>query len=1019
MLLTSWPVWLDAQDFLGAQAVLRRAEAPNGKPVDESAKDPSSRLRDDLKSFSRSVTNLAADDAAQRWLELVDRAAKVRRSAMPGARRFSIPVRADDLLWALPPPTAWNELSQAISARPPASGEGELREQGLRLLAATLTADAAARSRIITNLQAKAVAASADKAYLYQNLLAQLSRTTLALSNDPDAILRSLGYQLASSPGLDVRQLEVPNLVSLIGREKAEAILRKMLVTPGVALEFNLPSETSRLARKLALELVDQIKTPQWGLVNSLDATELYEALDKRFPTPTNSIASLAGLPADTPDIEPGMEFGLNQKSGAQVYYVLGLISKGRTSEAIVLTRSLKGKLAGYLFDSAFRAMENSGQVSALDSFFHALLSQDPTLPYWDQYVGIAARAGQTERMLALVRQASGRQDLSNDSKAAMHQILFKALLAADDVDGGVEQARRLIALNATTPAKDRYSSGQLGVMMARIGVLLGKPELIEEGTTEAKKWLAGSSGRNPRGEGRLVTGPLTQILADLKRGPEAESILADALAGATPPGSMEAEFELSGLGVSRPILTQLVALYFSAGRYDDVVTLLEQSPSWGAKDLSGLFETSAWGGGVSLSELHGRESDLPVPYLAAASLAARSRKESAARINDALLDREPGLDRAYELLLSLDGTNAIRRLDELFARDQFQERPLIWKANLQRQQNQLDAAEQTIRQAIAIDPSDGEQGRGDRMRAYALLAEILDARGNKKDADLYREAVKAIRLSEQADQYNAAGLLKRAVAMYQDALKHFADAYCIQSRLAVQLAALGMSAQAEEHYRRAYELMPDSFGRVESHCFGCERVFDGDHAQGVAEKVFTKLAAERPDKAQVHYLLGFLRQEQERYSEALTNYLAAVRLDPDYLNAWVKAEEVSKQTTLSTKTRDEIAFNILRLDPLQRHSRSDFERVSDLSGLWQSVASAVRHQTPQADDLFALAASKAALEKSEKGAASTRRAAQFEMMRQMREDRTRLTPASAVAQTPFIRIAGEMILNNEFEFVE
>jgi tetratricopeptide (TPR) repeat protein len=212
---------------------------------------------------------------------------------------------------------------------------------------------------------------------------------------------------------------------------------------------------------------------------------------------------------------------------------------------------------------------------------------------------------------------------------------------------------------------------------------------------------------------------------------------------------------------------------------------------------------------------------------------------------------------------------------------------------------------------------------------------------------------------------------------------------------------------------------MPDSFGRVESHCFGCERVFDGDHAQGVAEKVFTKLAAERPDKAQVHYLLGFLRQEQERYSEALTNYLAAVRLDPDYLNAWVKAEEVSKQTTLSTKTRDEIAFNILRLDPLQRHSRSDFERVSDLSGLWQSVASAVRHQTPQADDLFALAASKAALEKSEKGAASTRRAAQFEMMRQMREDRTRLTPASAVAQTPFIRIAGEMILNNEFEFVE
>ena len=50
-----------------------------------------------------------------------------------------------------------------------------------------------------------------------------------------------------------------------------------------------------------------------------------------------------------------------------------------------------------------------------------------------------------------------------------------------------------------------------------------------------------------------------------------------------------------------------------------------------------------------------------------------------------------------------------------------------------------------------------------------------------------------------------------------------FADAYCIQSRLALRYSELGDYVKAEQHYQRAFELMPDSFGRIESHCFGCE----------------------------------------------------------------------------------------------------------------------------------------------------------------------------------------------------
>ncbi|HTR42916.1 MAG TPA: tetratricopeptide repeat protein [Pseudomonadales bacterium] len=405
---------------------------------------------------------------------------------------------------------------------------------------------------------------------------------------------------------------------------------------------------------------------------------------------------------------------------------------------------------------------------------------------------------------------------------------------------------------------------------------------------------------------------------------------------------------------------------------------------------------------------LHIHPSPMPVPFVAAAALADKGRTNEALRIDDALLDKTPELDRGYELLISLKGTNAIPQLDEIFKADQFQTRPLIWKAHLLQQDGQLEEAEKTVRQAIAIDPSDGEQGRGDRMRAYAELADIREARGDQKEADFYRQVVQAIRVSEEADQYYMAGLLKHAIAMYEQGLDHFADAYCIQSRLAIQLAALGKTSEAAEHYRRAYELMPDSFGRVESHCFGCERVFDGGQAQSIAEKVFAQLVAERPDKPQVYYLLGYLQTEEDRYYEAWTNFQTAVRLDPDYLNAWAKLQEVSQQIMVSPEAKEDIALNILRLDPLQRHTSADFKGVTDLARLWNAAAVAEQFQPKPVSNLFPLTASKVAMEKNPDN--SNERTRFMEVMRSRNESQG-LTPARAIAETPFLRLSGELIL--------
>ncbi|HTQ29736.1 MAG TPA: hypothetical protein VMI53_00865, partial [Opitutaceae bacterium] len=802
------PENIHAQDYMGANAVLHKVEESCAKPNEKHEKDEPSKLRDDLKLFGQISVHLAPAEAATRWLELVDRAAKIQRQSAQNYNPSVMPITADDLMNVLPPPAVWNELAKAIAMRPPAKDGGDVREAGLRLLAATLTGDAAGRSREITNIQAKAAAADRQSAYFYREILGQLGQAVLTTSDDPDDILKSLGYQLAYTNGQDVCRLMMPNLILLIGAEKAEVFLRKALVTPKVMLEFRMPDETSRLAQKLALELMDQLKTPQWGLVNSLDAIDLYEALDKHFGGQTSNSMSLPGVANVVPDINPINQEDDDQKSSAEIYYMLGLISKNRTQEAVAVAKRLKGQNIEYMCDEAFKAMENAGYTSALDNFLHALLSQNPTLPFWDQYVETATHAGQTERMLILVRDTITHEGLSDNKQATLHKILFKALLAADDVDGGLQEARRLIALDATKQSNSGYNAGELGIMITQIGVLLQKPKLTEEGIGVAKKWLATHADQNSSNwETTSILVSLTKILFELKRGPEAESILTDALVNAVRTGNLQPDYSGNGGGPPRQILAELVTLYYQAGRYDNVLDLLEQSPNWSAKDLSELFELSLWGNQISMMPSLAGSSRLPIPYLAASSLVAKGRKEQAQKITDALLDREPGLDRGYELLLALNGAKAIPRLDELFERDQFEERPLIWKAYLLRQQNLLAEAEKILRQAIAIDPTDGEEGRGDRLRAYAELADVLEARGNKKEADFYHRIVKAVRLSEDADQFYMAGLLKRAGAMYQEALNSFSDAYCIQARLAIQLAALGKNEEAEEHYRRAYEL--------------------------------------------------------------------------------------------------------------------------------------------------------------------------------------------------------------------
>jgi tetratricopeptide (TPR) repeat protein len=1006
-----------AENYQGAVAVLQQAAESSHKANSEvKASSPAAQLRADLKTFQKHSATLTPVEAAKQWLALVDRFTQLTETPANFFQQAGeeASLEPQELLEALPPPATWAELTKAIESRPPGEGVQALHELGLRLLAHALAGDVSKRQDDLAALQAFAAKAKSNQTYFYNPLFEELGRYIVSLQDNPDAVLQALESKLSQQSQTDFQShFQIPDLVSLVGPEKAEAFLRRALVKSKGQLEIDAATATDKLAQKLALELVKDLKTPQWSLVNSLDAADLYEAMEKRFaPTDTNAVpVAMPGLPVMQLPAQTPNDY---EKQTARIYYLLGLVAHGRTADAVQVAKQFEKENNAYFPDEVIREMERGGFISQLNGFFHDLLQQNPELPFWEEYVQLAAHADQTAEMVNLVKATLAKPELSKSQRLQLRQLLYAALLANDEVEAGVAELRRLIQTNAQPVMLqmnyEREDRGQLALKLAQIGHLLNHLEWQEEGVAAAKE--AGQKPELPdySSWGNSTAISLAKFLEDIHRGPEAESVLAVALSNAVAQKQSQPSFDFSERNPSAGlILAALARLYHDAGRDADVIQLFDQAPYWGAKDLAGLNVRQ-----IDLEELipsfSYKHTTVPVGFYLASALAKTGRPAEARKLLDALFAQSPGCDRLYELLLSLDDAQVPSELDALFARDQFEERPLIWKAHWLRTHQRLEEAEQAARKAISIDPTDGEEGPGDRLRAYAELAEIRAARGDTNEAATLRGAVGAVHEAELADQFNSAGLLKQALAMYQDSLTKFADAYCIHARLAILLSDLGQHEAAEEHYRRAYELMPDSFGRVESYCFGCQRAFDGERAQSIAETVFTRLVKETPNKPQVHYMLGYLRDEEGRYQEALASYRVAVRLDPDYLNAWVKIESINEHIFQSAAERDAVVFNLLRLDPQGQHASPSFELVSDLAALWNNVAAANAKLPAKPESLYLLSASKAEMEKQEVQTGNQGWRERMEYIRSFQESAQAMTPGKAVAQNGFIQTAQRLL---------
>lgn len=1011
----------DADGIVGAEHIIDAAKkaAEKNAPADEAVADESLTWQEQLERFRADQKELGPQEAASRWLDIALRGLADEDNWQVFGQAVSV----------LPGPDSWPSLEEKVLALPVAAGltvQQKLRVYALRIFVQTLNNDQDAVGETMATIKGLV-------GTLPQEAQGEMSDTVAALKaainrQERGGNLRDLdGYRAYIEMCVkryrewgDLDSVPLADLVDQFGEEEAQAFLVDALKQPVLLDTRQSGTKTQALAQRLMMQHIDKLAVAQWYLVGDKDTIQVYEALVDRFnlQPAANDEPGAAGpdLPEEVADEISRLRQELGelrtQRSGtswaeqsaravADRHYLEALLAAGRDDKIkVLLAKMLKATSEDHVFYDydIFSTFEDADQNQKLWEIINELLVDAESVPAqaWQLYASMGEKRGETDavvqRLDALLDKDPPAFADNPEALAGLLATRYQVLLAAGRLDPAVAAIRKAMS---AWPSKHLYENP--GSDLVELGLLFDKAPWVDEGLA----WMADDKRSTYYRE------DLIALSEDAGRYAQVERLLKEQLitavkerAGLSPLDRYQRSSYFDLHSGTDAALFHLTTFYHRIGRHEDALRVLTEAPWWSVDDLAALLKQSSY------------DSDLvPLVVASAAALADAGRAAEARACALSAIALAPDDDDAYAVYVSLSGEAGLARLDAIYLRDQFEERPLIWKAHLLNTLRRHPEAAEVAKRAIAIDPSDGDQGKGDRMRVYEVLADALAGMGKDEEEAFYREVVAAIRLSEYADDLYSIGMRERATELYQRALNRFADAYCIQSRLALRLYSAGKVDEAAEHYRRAFELMPDSFGRVESHCFGCEGVFSSDTAQQIAEDVFTGMLKERPGKPQLHYLLGYLRSSQGREAEAYIHFKNAVELDPDYVNAWRRISSSSYTSELPPEEQDEIVFNMLRVDPLRRHASANTQDVYDLARLWRAVEQGLKLQPEPPEKLLALASTPLPEpEQLDPEMAMQLRWIQQQQQQMMSRNHRMTTPAQLIAEHRVVQAVNELI---------
>ena len=940
-----------AADLVGASQLIARVKAELEKPAESKAPKEDIaliKLGADADALRMGWTNMAPADAAAKWLELTVRCDAILRgkkedsSPDPFASSGGEGCERGKAVWgqvfgAMPGPSTWAALKQQVETGAASTLPEQKRRWALTLLADVLTGDRAAFDQTLKKGESLFKKGESEIEWKVQYALQELWRTAAQFNLRSPADVVSAFRQIIENPGASddsVQEIRVPDLVALAGEQEARKLLHKALAQPLLRLRMQDDGPTLRLYKEIVLSEIDTLTRPLWELISSPTDVSLFEALSRKFPRKASNEneAALAIVSSSSFYHESSDDYVRRKAVG---YYVQGLIEVGRLPDAVGATlKEFETGLSAIDLNEDF--MSDPRFTSIIADYCEAVLAKGPNNSIWRVYAAVAPGSGRGDAALKRIRGRIADPTVEEDAREELKEREFSLLLALDRVDDAAALCMEVIKnLKPTENRKQTYFGFRWHKELVTLGQLLKRQEWVDAGVDG---WVKSCQSFSDLGwtdgmdeEESMLALKESGRLAEIE-----EVVRALLVRQYREKSSSERSYGYK----DDQALALLASVYEASGRYKDVIALLTEAPWWSSDDL-------------------GKIRNEKVQVLGLRALVATGRAQEASRLARALLLEKDGDDEIYTVLADVEGERCLPYLDLLQRRNRFEERPLIWKAEVLRRAGKLGEAEAAARAALQVDPTDGEQSAGDRVRAYSVLAAILQARGKIEDAAFFNKVVESVRTAELGDKYTDLGLITRSVALYEKAEGLFGDAYCVQWRLAERLYELGRVEEAENHYAIAFERMPEQFGRVASFCFGCEGAFSSGASRGAAERILTRLAEKEPVRPQVYYLMGLLRMAQERKGDAADFFTKALVKDPEYFDAMNALFGLVDEVFMTTEERNVLMTKMLTLDPLQRHSCGGTQKISDFKTLWTLTEYAQSLNVKLDTDLFILTAAK------------------------------------------------------------
>lgn len=176
-----------------------------------------------------------------------------------------------DVLSALPPPPSWPAIANYVRQDKIVTS-GTIEGRSLYIISLLLINDRKAQKVAIDKLQQQLTGHKDDP--MYDGARRQLGALAAEYAEHREPSSRQaveyiLKTQLNTKRGQTGR-VSLPDLVTLLGPEQAETVLRRVLRTRNT-VAISRGAATYKLAQRLALAMIDELQVPQWSLTHRLD----------------------------------------------------------------------------------------------------------------------------------------------------------------------------------------------------------------------------------------------------------------------------------------------------------------------------------------------------------------------------------------------------------------------------------------------------------------------------------------------------------------------------------------------------------------------------------------------------------------------------------------------------------------------------------------------------------------------------------------------------------------------------